>query len=121
MILGTDSASVDGNKKMSWTAAKASGLSFAILRSNYGDQEDTAFARELQERAAASVAAILGHGGSEQVQSAPCRQGRARRLGSEASPRGSGVAADTETTARQRERECRRRDSNPRARWGAGF
>jgi GH25 family lysozyme M1 (1,4-beta-N-acetylmuramidase) len=46
MILGVDAASVAGNKNINWTAAKAAGLSFAILRSNYGDQQDTMFARE---------------------------------------------------------------------------
>ena len=31
MILGIDTASVAGNKRVDWTAAKASGLSFAYL------------------------------------------------------------------------------------------
>lgn len=46
MILGIDTASVAGNKKIDWTAAKAAGISFAIIRSNYGNGQDTAFARE---------------------------------------------------------------------------
>jgi lysozyme len=46
MILGIDTASVAGNKTIDWTAAKAAGLSFAFLRSNWGDQQDTMFARE---------------------------------------------------------------------------
>src|SRR4051812_42328116 len=46
MILGIDTASVAGNKNIDWTRSKASGLSLAIIRSNYGDQEDTAFKRE---------------------------------------------------------------------------
>lgn len=46
MILGVDTASVAGNKTIDWTAAKAAGLSFAIVRSNWGDQTDTMFARE---------------------------------------------------------------------------
>jgi lysozyme len=46
MILGIDTASVAGNKKIDWTAAKAAGLSFAILRAAFGDEADGAFARE---------------------------------------------------------------------------
>lgn len=46
MILGIDTAAVAGNKTIDWTAAKAAGLSFAFLRSNWGDQQDTMFARE---------------------------------------------------------------------------
>jgi GH25 family lysozyme M1 (1,4-beta-N-acetylmuramidase) len=46
MILGLDTASVAGNKNVDWRKAKAGGVSFAFLRSNYGDQQDTAFARE---------------------------------------------------------------------------
>ena len=46
MLLGIDTASVAGNKTIDWAAAKAAGLSFAILRSNWGDQQDTMFARE---------------------------------------------------------------------------
>jgi GH25 family lysozyme M1 (1,4-beta-N-acetylmuramidase) len=46
MILGVDTASVAGNKKIDWVAAKAAGLSFAIIRAHWGDQKDTAFDRE---------------------------------------------------------------------------
>jgi GH25 family lysozyme M1 (1,4-beta-N-acetylmuramidase) len=48
MIFGIDTASVAGNKNINWTKAKAEGpISFAILRSNYGDQEDTQYAKEI--------------------------------------------------------------------------
>lgn len=46
MILGIDTASIAGNKSIDWTAAKASGLSFAILRAAWGDATDTLFVRE---------------------------------------------------------------------------
>jgi GH25 family lysozyme M1 (1,4-beta-N-acetylmuramidase) len=46
MILGLDTASVAGNKKIDWAEARSAGLTFALLRSNYGDQQDTRFAKE---------------------------------------------------------------------------
>jgi lysozyme len=47
MLFGIDSASVADNKNPGWAQAKASGpASFVFLRSNYGDQADTAFKRE---------------------------------------------------------------------------
>jgi GH25 family lysozyme M1 (1,4-beta-N-acetylmuramidase) len=46
MILGIDTASVAGNKKIDWTAAKAAGLSFAMLRAAYGVDTDSTFTRE---------------------------------------------------------------------------
>ena len=46
MILGIDTASVAGNKKIDWTAAKAAGLSFALLRAAYGVDTDSTFTRE---------------------------------------------------------------------------
>jgi GH25 family lysozyme M1 (1,4-beta-N-acetylmuramidase) len=55
MILGIDTASVAGNKSIDWTAAKAAGLSFAIIRSNYGDGQDTVFAREWDRIRAATL------------------------------------------------------------------
>jgi GH25 family lysozyme M1 (1,4-beta-N-acetylmuramidase) len=55
MILGLDTASVAGNTTIDWTAAKAAGLAFAILRSNYGDAADTLFAREWERVATATL------------------------------------------------------------------
>jgi len=55
MILGLDTASVAGNKNIDWTAAKAAGASFVLLRSNYGDAADTAFAREWDRVRAATL------------------------------------------------------------------
>ncbi|HEX2571857.1 MAG TPA: GH25 family lysozyme [Polyangia bacterium] len=47
MIFGIDTASVGGNKDPNWVQAKAEGpISFAIIRSNYGEQEDTTFKRD---------------------------------------------------------------------------
>jgi len=47
MILGIDSSSVAGNKKIDWVQAKAQGpLSFALLRSNYGTMSDPQFSKE---------------------------------------------------------------------------
>lgn len=46
MILGIDTASVGGNKNPNWTAAKAGGVQFAILRAAYGTWEDTTFKRD---------------------------------------------------------------------------
>ncbi len=48
MIFGIDSASVAGNKNIDWAKAKAEGpANFVILRSNYGDQEDAQYAKEI--------------------------------------------------------------------------
>jgi GH25 family lysozyme M1 (1,4-beta-N-acetylmuramidase) len=55
MIVGIDTASVAGNKNVNWTAAKAAGITFAVLRSNYGNQTDTAFKREWDRVAAAGI------------------------------------------------------------------
>lgn len=55
MILGIDTASVAGNKSIDWTVAKASGLSFAILRAAWGDVADTLFAKEWPRLAEAGL------------------------------------------------------------------
>ena len=55
MILGIDTASVAGNKKIDWTAAKAAGLSFAFLRAAYGDAADPLFVREWDRTADAGL------------------------------------------------------------------
>jgi GH25 family lysozyme M1 (1,4-beta-N-acetylmuramidase) len=47
MIFGIDTASVAGNVDPNWTAAKAQGpISFAIIRSNFGETVDATFARD---------------------------------------------------------------------------
>jgi lysozyme len=46
MIVGIDSSHVAGNRNPSWVAAKAAGISFAILRCGWGSAPDRAFARE---------------------------------------------------------------------------
>lgn len=48
MILGVDIASVDANKAIDWTAARAAGVQFAIFRGSYGAFIDLTFRREAQ-------------------------------------------------------------------------
>jgi lysozyme len=46
MFFGLDIASVDDNKNPNWVQAKVKGpISFAFIRANYGDWEDSAFKR----------------------------------------------------------------------------
>jgi lysozyme len=47
MLFGVDTASVAGNKNVSWTRAKAEGpISFAFVRSNWGTTVDSFFTKE---------------------------------------------------------------------------
>lgn len=46
MLLGVDVASVGGARNIDWRVAKAGGINFAFLRSNYGDETDSIFKRE---------------------------------------------------------------------------
>src|SRR6267143_4868428 len=47
LFLGLDTASVDGNVNPDWPKARAEGpISFALIRSNYGNWRDPRFARE---------------------------------------------------------------------------
>ena len=55
MIFGVDTASVARNKRIDWAAAASAGIAFAFLRTNYGDQQDTMFAREWPRITAAGL------------------------------------------------------------------
>jgi GH25 family lysozyme M1 (1,4-beta-N-acetylmuramidase) len=56
IIFGLDTASVAGNKNPNWVQAKAEGpISFAIIRSNYGDWEDPIFKRDWPKMKAAGI------------------------------------------------------------------
>jgi GH25 family lysozyme M1 (1,4-beta-N-acetylmuramidase) len=56
VIFGIDEASVDGNKKADWVRARDQGeIRFAIIRSNYGTWEDTAFKRDWPKIKAAGL------------------------------------------------------------------
>lgn len=56
IIFGLDTASVADNKNPNWVQAKAEGsISFAIIRSNWGDWEDSVFKRDWPKIKKASI------------------------------------------------------------------
>lgn len=58
MIVGVDYASVDGDAPPSWSAAKAAGASFVIIRGAYGTYVDPCYARDAASARAAGL--VLG-------------------------------------------------------------
>jgi GH25 family lysozyme M1 (1,4-beta-N-acetylmuramidase) len=55
MFIGLDTASVAGNKTADWSKAKASGISYGIVRAAYGTWEDTTFDRDFTAMKKAGV------------------------------------------------------------------